>query len=42
MGSSPQKHCVSEEDVYDIDTMTIEKMEIQARSNWDRKGAVRD
>jgi hypothetical protein len=41
MESSPQKHCVSEEDGYDIDTMTIEKMESQARSSRGRKGAVR-
>jgi len=42
MESLPQKHCVSEEDGYDIDTMTIEKMESRARSNRGRKGVVRD
>ena len=42
MESSPQKHCVSEEDGYDIDTMTIEKTESRARSNRGRKGVVCD
>ena len=42
MENSPQKHCVSEVDGYDIDTTTTEKMESQVQSNWDRKGAVPD
>ena len=42
MESSPQKHCVNEEDGYDTDTMTIEKTESRARSNRGRKRVVCD